>query len=92
MTGLELIAEERREQVEIHGYDAAHDRHNDQGELAESALCVLAMAQNHDGTAELYWPASWSYNWQQKVEAKDRMGKLIVAGALIAAELDRMQQ
>ena len=36
------------------------------------------------------WPRSWHPDWW-KPEDKDRIRQLVVAGALIAAEIDRLQ-
>jgi hypothetical protein len=86
-TGIELIAEERREQIEKHGFslelDAEYYKNN---ELIEAAH--FALQPNHPGTR---WPDVWDITFAEKIKNKNRVGQLKVAGALIAAEIDRLQ-
>jgi hypothetical protein len=80
LTGLELIAQERANQF-AKGYDVGHDSHEDEGQLLRAAICYLT-----PGQAEHLWPwekASWNPG--------DYVRNLAKAGALIAAELDRLQ-
>lgn len=85
MTGIELIAKERQEQIEKHGYDEKHDFQNRNEELRNTAICLLA----HD--ANKFPFHSWDIKYFVKLFKKDRKEKLIIAGALIAAEIDRLQ-
>lgn len=90
MTGIEMIAAERKRQVEIEGRTPEHDEQHFSGELA-SAAAVYALC---DGVAPAYlteqqvlmlWP--WdSYFFKPS----DRIRNLVKAGALIAAEIDRL--
>ena len=87
-TGIELIAAERRRQKEKEKWSLAHDRecHTD-GELA-SAAAVYALSGAGWKTKhleEIYWPTEWDF------KPKDPIRDLVRAGALIAAELDRLQ-
>lgn len=92
-TGIELIAEERQEQIEKHGFDLDKDADfYTNYELRDAAMYALTMAKN-------YYPQSWEFWWHDKMMAKqDRMSEeefyieqLKIAGALIAAEIDRLQ-
>lgn len=87
-TGIELISQERQEQVQKHGYDANNDSYNKSGELASAA--VYSITQN-----ESYYPSSWSDSFKNSIDLKfskgDYIGRLKAAGALIAAEIDRVQ-
>lgn len=105
-TGIELITEERARQVEKEGWKATHDDKHKMAELATAAICYIrnAMAwirlkETDDLGPELisnykkyspkvsYWP--WASKWwKPKNEVRD----LIKAGALIAAEIDRLQR
>lgn len=77
-TGIELIAIERQEQL-AKGFDAGHDFfNNDKGQLTEYAS-ILADPDNENG-----------YALKISIKSGDRLGNLIVAGAFIAAEIDRL--
>lgn len=90
-TGIELIAEERNEQIEKHGRTVDYDviqNSNEQLSDAASKLCV--------DDAGGYWPTdTLPLNWRQdlwdKMTNKPYKERLIIAGALIAAEIDRIQ-
>ena len=83
-TGAELIAEERLEQIEKHGWDIEHDSCYENEELLQAAVFCIC-----DELEE--WPDGWSEYFEDKILAKDRIGQLTVAGAFIAAEIDRLQ-
>ena len=83
-TGIELIAIERQKQTEKHGWDVLHDSEYESGELIEAALFAI-------DTEKFYWPKNWMGVFAEKIRKKDRVGQLKVAGALIAAEIDRIQ-
>lgn len=82
-TGIELIAEERQEQIVKHGFDARHDE-GESFNLTNAAVFVLT-------GDEIYYPESWEVKWKNKFMGKNYKDSLIAAGALIAAELDRLQ-
>lgn len=88
MTGIELIAAERKRQIEVEGWTAEHDAENP-GELALAAACYATPAEYRDyemhHTAPTLWP--WESRWWKP---GDRIRELSKAGALIAAELDRL--
>lgn len=86
MTGtnaLSLIAVERHEQVNKHGYSAEHDDQLTNDELTEAAVAILTEDPEH-------WPAklpqSIFWNASEKGEAERR----VVAAALLAADIDRI--
>jgi len=86
-TGIELIAKERREQIEKHGFTAEHDKQNSKGEMIDAALFLLSGEED-------YFPATWDERWMYKFKAaikQQSFKSFIVAGALIAAEIDRLQ-
>lgn len=94
-TGIELIAEERREQVEKHGFDADHDLRpfNKHGALIQAAAYLLQNQFTGKGTDRIFatFPSRWSGIFQEKFDSKKGVEALKVAGALIAAEIDRIQ-
>ncbi|HLD89410.1 MAG TPA: hypothetical protein VI911_00060 [Patescibacteria group bacterium] len=85
-TGIELIAIERQEQIEKHGFDKDHDEEMINGELIDAAVYLLTGEIN-------YLPKSWDEKWHLKFRSKfsNEIESLKVAGALIAAEIDRIQ-
>lgn len=102
MNGVELIAAERKRQLEVEGWTPEHDRHHDQLELARAAVVyampptwrdetdianVLFGRTSRNGTRFFgVWPEGWDY----KPSRDDRIRELVKAGALIAAEIDRL--
>ena len=96
-TGIEIIAAERARQTEAEGWSAAHDDEHTDGSLAVAAACYAT--QENQGLYERgkklrelvleHWP--WERRWW-KPTPNDRVRELAKAGALIAAEIDRLQR
>lgn len=84
MDGVKLIARERKRHVEREGWDADHDDGHTCDELARAAVCYAMPAPMRRMS---YWPWDEEY-W--KPTPKDRVRELVKAGALIAAEIDRL--
>lgn len=80
-TGAELIAAERQRQIDAEGWSQKHDDDHDQGEMADAAACYALGSPD-------FWPWEWKW-WKQ---SGDRKRDLVKAGALIAAEIDRLQR
>lgn len=91
MTGIEMIAAERRRQVEVEGFGPEHDAEHGDGELRKAAICyVFANSLKFPETAplnEIFWP--WSPEWWKP--SSDPIRNLAKAGALLAAEIDRLK-
>lgn len=89
-TGIELIELERIRQVTQEGWSAEHDDRHGGGELADAALCYIT-AEDSETFDEVIlgmnWP--WHTDWWKP---SDRIRNLTKAGALIAAEIDRLQR
>lgn len=92
MDGIARIAAERRRQVEREGWTAEHDDTHERGEMATcAAVYALPDYQRQyvgDGEGGAY-PTLWPfdcYDWKPG----DRIRELEKAGALIAAEIDRL--
>lgn len=116
MTGAELIAAERKRQIEREGWTPEHDDEHTDGSLALAAVCYATpvLLYQHDPFALGFvfadpWPESWSDGWDKRYaygERKDNPGNmppdpatytederldlLVKAGALLAAEIDRL--
>lgn len=118
-TGIELIAEERKRQIEVEGWDNLHDEDHDLMQLSGAAGCYIANALNkwhgkektrfqwyREPEVDIFvnsgdrgdrtlskgkwvdgWP--WENEWDKR-EKHDKIRSLVIAGALIAAELDRL--
>ena len=89
-TGIELIAQERQEQIEIHGISVEEDvKVNEAGELRAAAFSLLGVP---DSDALLkYNPWPWKKERWERICQKPYKERLVIAGALIAAEIDRIQ-
>lgn len=89
-TAIELIAEERQRQIDAEGWTPEHDDEHCCGELADAAWCYLHyfMSFPFVGDAPTNWP--WDLSWWKPSD--DPVRNLVKAGALIAAEIDRLQR
>lgn len=89
MNGAERIAAERTRQTDraAEGWDDQHDDSEHRpGDLALAAMCYVKSALGvPDADKNWPWPQEW---WKPKTFDRD----LERAGALIAAELDRMDR
>jgi len=82
--GVELISEERKEQIQKHGWNIENDSHYENEELLQAAVYCISQEIEE-------WPTGWNTFFQDKILSKDRIGQLKVAGAFVAAEIDRLQ-
>jgi hypothetical protein len=87
------IEAERRRQVEEEGWTAEHDDTHANGALAGAAACYLV----HDQPWERQWtgdmPLSCRWPWHPRwFKPKDRRRDLIRAGALLVAEIERIDR
>lgn len=96
-TGIELIAKERQRQVEKEGWTQKHDDEHVNGELAEAAT-YYALTEDLIGFMNSGWGNDMHLNlWPFELESlkrtpNDRVRDLEKAGALIAAEIDRLNR
>ena len=92
MTGIELIAQERAEQLEKHGWTSEHDAKHDSGALAVVAATLAVMHTDSKVTDPEAKHGSDNNPWGLEAKLKtDAIHSLQIAGALIAAEIDRIQ-
>lgn len=90
-TGIELIADERKRQIEVEGWTPEHDALHKNGELADAAACYAGLTRR-DHKFSFRVPNSWPFRiFDWKPTPNDRVRELVKAGALIAAEIDRIQ-
>jgi len=89
--GVGLIAAERRRHRAQEGWTPEHDDTHDDGSLAGAGACLAT--EGTDG--EFLWvnyDSSWIRQLRDKHAATPRIRQLAIAGALIAAEIDRLQR
>jgi len=92
MNGVELIAAERARQIAMEGWTPEHDDNHDNAELADAARCYIRQSSCPEkftrGQSPFIWP--WEACWWKP--SPDPVRNLVKAGALIAAEIDRLQR
>lgn len=98
-TGIQIIADERERQINVEGWTAEHDDTiNNKGQLADAAACyamhpTIAPGEKLVLSPPDIWP--WKKKWWKPTFQLGRAGRikeLAKAGALIAAEIDRLQR
>lgn len=92
--GADLIAAERARQMEQEGWTPEHDDAHIGWDLSRAAKCYVLAADYASAydeplrKAPADWP--WHFTWWKPTDDPVRM--LTKAGALIAAEIDRVQR
>ncbi len=96
LDGAEAIHRERERQKAVEGWTPEHDDEHDHEELAQAAACyAIPPWFVHIDAARVYrstlWPKSWSKEWW-KPSPNNRKREIEKAGALLAAEWDRLDR
>lgn len=97
-TGIELIAEERQRQIEVEGYTAKSDNDLFKEQLAYLAACYVipdaarGIYAGVNGTSNILRVLLSQPSTMWKPTPEDRIKELQKAGALIAAEIDRINR
>ncbi len=105
-TGIELIAAERARQIKAEGWTTAHDDAHNQRELARAAQTYVDHYVGRAGLIErgvislreyqretlMGWAGTWPCWLKRWWKPKDPITTLVKAGALIAAEIDRLNR
>jgi len=102
VSGIDLIAAERQRQIDAEGWTVEHDDEHSRNELAWAAASYAippARGPLYEGEHPTYiyadtglpitWP--WDAEWWNP-SPEDRVRELVKAGALVAAEIDRLQR
>lgn len=102
ITGAQLIAKERQRQLDVEQWNPEHDAKYENNELVKAAVCYAMPPEGFniinrpDGLISQLnlprthlWP--WDMEWWKPSGQGGRIRDLMKAGALIAAEIDRLQ-
>jgi hypothetical protein len=90
MTGAEMIAAERIRQIKGEGWHEEHDDEHTECQLARAAVWYALPDEWRTRLVPFcfeMWP--WENQW---LKTGDRIRELVKAGALIAAEIDRLER
>jgi len=82
--GCQIICEERWEEIFKHGWNLERDQDYANEELLKAALFCIDQKR-------FEFPWGWMESYRTKILYKSRIDQLKVAGALIAAEIDRLE-
>ena len=95
-TGVDRIAAERDRQVCQEGWTAEHDDGHSFGELSAAAICYAAHANKTPVMNPVLGihtvPTLWPWRAEEWKPGRDPLRELAKAGALLAAEIDRLQR
>lgn len=92
---LELIAAERERQITQEGWSVSHDDQHKDNELAEAAVCYAMPEKIRNA---IIWNITIRFRiwpWADrfwKPSPDNRIRELVKAGALIVAEIERLQR
>lgn len=91
------IAAERQRQVDVEGWSEAHDDEHDGYQMARAAGCYAfhASREDDDGDAGMFVSAAVHHGWpwdRAWWKPKSRRTDLVRAGALIVAEIERLDR
>lgn len=88
MSAIDDLAAERKRQIEGERFGAEHDDRHTNSELAAAAACyAVARDSGRLGPMSGWWP--WEPEWWKP---KSRRQNLVKAGALIIAEIERLDR
>lgn len=102
-TGIELIADERKRQVEVEGYTSQHDSQHNANEFIYAAIAYIEAAKVGVNCDEMNIKDELKINRYKNEKSKifpwgdynfkptTNIRDLVKAGALIAAAIDRLQ-
>lgn len=99
-SGIEIIEEERNRHFKVGGYTPEQYVEFADESMAYAAACYAIPANSRNVYAgpggisnilRILWPKSWSSVWWEP-SPENRIKELAKAGALIAAEIDRLNK
>lgn len=101
MSGIELIKKERERQISEENYTEYHDSSHHSGELVQAGICYALVTDECNGGRDPFGIDFHQHNYYDKIilelfpddwnfKPSDSIRNLTKAGALIAAEIDRL--
>lgn len=85
------VLAERQRQIEVEGYDADYDNGSVKHELSFAAVSYIAFGKGASDERLSLPPSTWP--WAKSLwKPKNRRADLVRAGALIIAEIDRLDR
>ena len=81
------VLAERARHITAEGWSLEHDDRHEDGSMANAAAVYALSSVGLRGYAEKLWP--WEWNWWKP---KDRRTDLVRSGALILAEIERLDR
>lgn len=88
-TGIDLINQERTEQIFKHGRTPQHDlQYNNEYQLKDAARALLI---DNEQQRIISCPKNWNHEIWAKMCRKSYAARLTISAALLAAELDRLE-
>lgn len=100
LNGVELIQQERQKQIDKHGFTGKHSVENPQwyekNQLIHASQLLLNL-DNEDLVRPMtleghFYPENWNKEWFLRLMNKPYKKRLVIAGALIASEIDRLNE
>ena len=88
LLGTDLIAAERERQITREGFSTEHDDHHGEDEIACAAESYLLAYLGYEHAPKGQWP----WHREDFKPSEDPIRNLVKAGALIAAEIDRLNR
>jgi hypothetical protein len=96
-TGVQMIADERMRQITVEGWDLGHDLEHEPDAMAIAGACYAVngafggkiKVTRYSRIERDVDAFPFRKEWDKRAK-HDRLRSLVIAGALIAAEIDRM--
>lgn len=92
ISGARLIRAEREHQISKHGFTGKHHYEHPEwyakGQLLDAARTLTLKNSEIENTQSC--PTNWNIDWWIRLTCKPYEERIVIAGALIAAEIDRL--
>lgn len=89
-TGVQLITEEREKQISKHGFTGEHHFNHPEWYEDEQLIKAAKHLTKKPFISSYFVPKNWDVEWFYNLTQRPYKERLIIAGALIAAEIDRI--
>jgi hypothetical protein len=90
--GVALISAERGRQIAVEGWTPEHDDAHQYREIARAAIAYACAAAHPLIYSRTYTPSEWPWEFKWWKPSPDPIRNLVKAGALLAAEIDRLKR